>query len=130
MVSISSMRSRKRAPASRAIFSLSKAEKAWPRGRRPLGLGAKRKIPELMTVPGGAMLYNTRHVQDHRDRSGSGGRGSMADLLRAALFPHHRGEWPAAAAAGARRAAGPPAHHHRADDLAQGGRCHLAAARA
>ena len=42
--SISSMRSSRRPPSSRAMSWLSRAEKAWPRCKYPFGLGAKRRI--------------------------------------------------------------------------------------
>src|SRR5438105_15505148 len=50
---MSSMRSRKRPPASRAARHPSQAERAWPRCRYPVGLGANRVTTVLWMLLAG-----------------------------------------------------------------------------
>src|SRR5262249_35660254 len=59
VASMSSMRSRKRPPRARARSKLSSAENAWPRCRKPFGLGAKRRMGVVMTKARG--LDNSLH---------------------------------------------------------------------
>src|SRR5262249_60560219 len=57
---MSSMRSSSRPPAARAISKLTRAESAWPRCRKPFGLGAKRKtgMAQIVIAAARAAIHN------------------------------------------------------------------------
>src|SRR6185369_6785822 len=67
--SMSSMRRRKRPPTSRAARCAVRAEKAWPRCRRPVGEGAKRvtntRLGLALVMPG-----RQAHVVEDRAEEG------------------------------------------------------------
>src|SRR6185437_17112485 len=83
---MSSMRSRKRPPASRAAWKAVRAENAWPPCRSPVGEGAKRVTNRVLALaPGGLAAARSRR-QTHVFEDGA------QELLLAAAGRLQRGE--------------------------------------
>src|SRR5258708_3134179 len=79
---MSSMRSRKRPFAARAVRWPSKAECAWPRWRKPVGLGANRRTISApkAKVRGGRNSEDQGLLQQARDHL-SGADRHMAEAI-------------------------------------------------